>query len=68
MNRPTREILEAICANQDIALPDDLLAGALEGHRVLRPGLEELRRVPLPYIGMVEPATATAWIENGGRS
>jgi hypothetical protein len=68
MSDPTREALEAQSANQGLRLPDDLVAAALEIHARFRPGLDELRRVPLAFVDAVEPATVIAWIENGGRS
>jgi hypothetical protein len=68
MSRPTREAFEAQCANQGITLPDDLLEDALEMHARFRRDLDEIRRVPLAFVDAVEPATVSAWIENGGRS
>jgi hypothetical protein len=32
----------------------------------LRGPIEELRRVPLPFLAAVEPAAAWRWIDNGG--
>jgi hypothetical protein len=32
----------------------------------LRPAIEELRRVPLPFLDAWEPSAAISWIENGG--
>ena len=68
MAAPTPEQFDALAANQGIRLPDGLLAGAVAAHAQLRAGLEELRRVPLSFVELVEPATVTAWIERGGRS
>lgn len=66
MTAPTRAQFEALAANQGISLPAELLAGAVAAHGQLRAELEELRRVPLSFIDLVEPATVTAWIERGG--
>ena len=68
MTAPTRELFEALAANQGVRLPAELLAGAVAAHAEMRAELEELRRVPLSFIDLVEPATVTAWIERGGRS
>lgn len=68
MTAPTRDLFEALAANQGIHLPAELLAGAVAAHAQLRAELEELRRVPLSFIDLAEPATVTAWIERGGRS
>ena len=68
MTAPTRAQFDALAANQGIGLPAELLAGAVAAHAQLRAELEELRRLPLSFIDLVEPATVTAWIERGGRS
>lgn len=42
------------------AMAEDIYAG-------LRPGVEALRRVPLAFLDpVIEPASATQWIESGG--
>ena len=68
MTAPTGAQFGALAANQGIRLPAELLAGAVAAHAQLRAELEELRRVPLSFIDLVEPATVSAWIERGGRS
>ncbi len=48
-------------------LTDERLAAAVAVHQAMRPDLEALRAVPLPYLEPVsEPASALAWLERGG--
>jgi hypothetical protein len=68
VSKPTSDIFEAIAANQEISLPPDLLAAAVEAHSVLRPKLVKLRNHQLSFLDLTEPMTAVRWIENGGRS
>jgi MFS transporter, DHA1 family, multidrug resistance protein len=69
MPLPTIGELAVFAANQDITLAPERLAQAYDTHARSRHDLERLRALPLPFTGEVsEPATATAWIANGGRS
>lgn len=69
MSEPTIELFRALAANQGIALTDERLEAALANHVALRPQVDALRAVPLSFLEPVlEPATATRWIERGGRS
>src|SRR5438128_4158326 len=68
MTAPTADIFRAVLANQGISLPPDLLEVAIAQHARLRPGLEELRAIPLSYLELIEPAMVSRWIENEGRS
>jgi len=68
-NRPNRELLEAIADDRGIVLTDDELEAAWKMLVRFRAEVERLRMVPLSYLPpFIEPATAIAWIERGGRS
>ena len=61
--------LTVFTAHQDIELVPERLAQAHGIHERSRADLERLRAIPLPFVGTVsEPATAVAWIANGGRA
>lgn len=64
---PTARTFQAIAEDLGVELPDHSLSGAVEEHARLRPELDRLRAIPLPYLDLFEPATATQWIANGGR-
>jgi hypothetical protein len=67
--KPTRELLAAWADDRDLVLGEDELEPARETHAHMRAELERLRGVSLDYLPpYVEPATAVAWIERGGRS
>lgn len=69
MPLPDIDGFAVIAAAQDITLVPDRLAQAHATHTAYHPDLQRLRALPLPYTEPVtEPATATAWIANGGRS
>jgi hypothetical protein len=67
--KPSRELLASLAADRELVLSDAELEAAREMHVRFRAELERLRKVPLAYLApYVEPATAIAWIERGGRS
>ena len=67
--RPTRELLAALAADRGIVLTDEQLDAAHEMHVRFRHELMRLRGTKLDYLPpYIEPATALAWIERGGRS
>jgi hypothetical protein len=69
MSEPTIEIFQALATNQGISLSDRRIADAVANHAGLRAQVEALRAVPLSFLEPVlEPGTALAWIERGGRS
>ena len=69
IDKPTRELLAAIADDRELVLSAAELEAAREMHIRFRVELERLRNVPLPYLPpYIEPATAIAWIERGGRS
>lgn len=69
MPLPPIEEFAVFAANQDLTLTPERLAQAYATHTAYRADLERLRAIPLPFTDPVtEPATATAWIANGGRS
>jgi hypothetical protein len=51
---------------QGIELDRERVLAAAATYEALRPAIEELRRVPLSFIDPWEPASALAWLENGG--
>jgi len=58
-----------LAADQDRTLTPERLAQAHGTHAELRPALERLRALPLPFTeGVCETSTALAWIAEGGRS
>jgi hypothetical protein len=68
-NRPNRELLEAIADDRGLVLTDAELEAAWEMLVRFRAEVERLRMVPLAYLPpYIEPATAIAWIERGGRA
>lgn len=65
----TPDEMRVLLAHQDMDLTPERLAQAHGIHERSRADLERLRAIPLPFVGAVtEPATALAWIENGGRA
>jgi hypothetical protein len=63
------DAFEQMLAVEGLALPAHRVAQAVDGYRALAAGLEELRRIPLPFlVDVPEPADADRWIEQGGRS
>jgi hypothetical protein len=67
--RPRRELLEALADDRELVLTEEELDAAWEMHLRFRSELERLRSVSLAYLPpYVEPGTAAAWIERGGRS
>ena len=67
--RPTLDLLAAMAADRRLGLEDAELQAAHEMHARYRDELDRLRAVRLQYRPpYVEPATAVAWIERGGRS
>lgn len=68
-DRPTRELLQAMADDLELVLSEEELTLAHEMHVRFRIELERLREVRLDYLPpYIEPATALAWIERGGRS
>lgn len=68
MTTDSQPPLEAMLTVQNLSLEPERLAAALEVHYALRPSLEQLRSLPMSFLEpVVEPASATSWIENGGR-
>ncbi|MGE3621337.1 MAG: hypothetical protein AB7L84_12830 [Acidimicrobiia bacterium] len=62
------EALEAVANHQGVAsvLDADRLEVAREALEGMRDRLDDLRSLDLAYVGdVIEPATATAWIERG---
>lgn len=53
---------------QGIELDRDRVVAAAATYELLRPAIEELRRVPLSFIDPWEPASALAWLESGGEA
>jgi len=67
--RPTVEGFREMLADRGLELPDDKVEAAVQMHARFRHELDRLRSVKLRYLPpYIEPATATQWIENGGRS
>lgn len=61
--------LQSESAYRGVRLPAHRVAEATATLRQMGPLLEELQAVSLRYLpDVLEPATATAWIESGGRS
>jgi hypothetical protein len=61
--------LQSVLAYRGVRLPAHRVAEANATLRQMGPLLEELRAVSLRFLpDVLEPATATAWIESGGRS
>ena len=59
---------EAMLAVQGLSLEPERLEAAIAVHTALQPSLERLRSLPMSFLEpVVEPASALAWIENGGR-
>jgi MFS transporter, DHA1 family, multidrug resistance protein len=69
MPLPPPEEFAVLATNSDITLTPERFAQAYAAHVRYRPELERLRALPLPFVETVsEPATALAWIAEGGRS
>jgi hypothetical protein len=67
--RPSRELIEALADDRGLVLTDAELQAAWEMLVRFRAEVERLQAVPLAYLPpYIEPATAIAWIERGGRS
>lgn len=67
--RPTLDLLAALADDRGVGLTDAELEAAHAMHVRYRAELDRLRSVRLQYLPpYVEPATAFAWIERGGRS
>jgi hypothetical protein len=67
--RPTLELLAALTADRGLGFTEAELEAAHAMHVRYRAELDRLRNVRLQYLPpYVEPATALAWIERGGRS
>jgi hypothetical protein len=67
--RPTLELLAALADDRGLSFADAELRAAHAMHVRYRAELDRLRSVRLQYLPpYVEPATALAWIERGGRS
>jgi hypothetical protein len=61
--------LQSVSVYRGVRLPAHRVAEATATLRQMGPLLEQLRAVSLRYLpDVLEPATATAWIESGGRS
>lgn len=66
--RSTRDLLAAWAEDRGLVLSEEQLEAAVEMHVRFRPELDRLRSVSLDYLPpFIEPATALAWIERGGR-
>jgi hypothetical protein len=62
------DAFQHMLAVEGLALPAHRVEQAVHGYRALAIGLEELRRIPLPFLEDVpEPADADRWIEQRGR-
>jgi hypothetical protein len=69
VSEPTEATFRAILAEQGLTLSEERLAAAVATHTAMRADLEKLRQVPLSFLDPVlEPGTALAWIESGGRT
>jgi hypothetical protein len=67
--RPALELLAALAEDRGLDLSDAELEAAHAMHVRYRSELDRLRAVRLQYLPpYVEPASALAWIERGGRS
>jgi hypothetical protein len=67
--QPSTEVLMVLAAHQDVTLPPHRVAEAAQGYAALADKIAEMRAVPFAFLeGVIEPATADRWIENGGRS
>jgi MFS transporter, DHA1 family, multidrug resistance protein len=67
--RPTVDLLLALTDDRRLDLTEPEIEAAHAMHVRYRDELERLRAVRLQYLPpYVEPATALAWIERGGRS
>jgi hypothetical protein len=64
---PSAQTLRALAADLGISLSERHLTEAAKAHGRLRPELEALRQVSVPYLDEIEPATALQWINSGGR-
>jgi hypothetical protein len=65
----TAELYNRIAAEQGLGFAPERYAAAVATHDGLRDALLRLRAVPLSFLEPVlEPASALAWIENGGTS
>ena len=63
------EFLTEWATLQGLSYSPERLTYAQVEHARMRAELEALRAVPLSYVEpVIEPATALAWLENGGRS
>ncbi|MCX4093875.1 MFS transporter [Nocardia sp. alder85J] len=68
MPLPPPEEFAVLATNSDITLTPERFAQAYATHVRYRAELERLRAIPLPFVETVsEPATALAWIEDGGK-
>jgi hypothetical protein len=68
-SQPSRALIEEWAAYQGLEYAAHRLDYAREFHARLRPLVLQLRAVPLSFTGPVlEPASALAWLENGGRA
>ena len=63
---PTVDDYRRVAADQGLHFRADRYPAALATHAALRPALTRLRQIPIPFLQGTEPASALAWIENGG--
>ena len=69
MTMPPLAQLAAVARDQGVVLSEARLRQAYETHRTMRPDLEKLRELPMPYLGdTMEPLSCLVWIMDGGRS
>lgn len=67
--QPAPDVITVMLADQGRDLLGPWREKALETHRAMRPGVERLRALPLPFYPAVdEPAAALSWIERGGKA
>jgi hypothetical protein len=65
--RPSAKTLRVLATDLGISVPETHLVKAAEAHARLRPALEALRQVRLPYLDSIEPPMVEGWVRSGGR-
>ena len=69
MSGPNEELFRGLLAYQGLAMSDQRVVDAVDGHRAIADGLQALRSVAMPYLEPVpEASSAIAWIESGAPS